>query len=774
MSLLLNFLYSDSRKNLPRLKLSVLFLSLSPALIIADELSEKAVTKLDDITVIGTRSKGMVKNNPHTITVINRRTLDNNPVSSVAEALDGTAGIEVTDSNSAGTKRVRIRGENSRRVTVLIDGQELTDHSNYGTPILENISEVDSIEVVHGPASVLYGSKAIGGVVNITTKSGGGVKAINGEIGSIYYGESGGWLLNTAILGQINQFGYRLAAYKEDHKEIKTPRSSYSAYSLRLEHTKRKSEGVNLSFGYTLGENLNHFIRMKLESSKLSSENWREPGILHSGFMPLNSFDINLPKRDKRKIGFFYDGEDINSLVKKIHFDTFYQTVVRGFENSLNSNIFETDDFTMLFVKGHVPGYVERIIPRAISGLSPILKPVKFSIANYSDDKLTNYGGTFQIDFQLPWNHYVIAGINYLSDRLESDKLTNITISDFIPKPLSNLRLKFIPNEIKKVHMGQYNANMNTVSLFGQDEWQVSDTLKLTTGLRYYKIAAKLNHSSDGVTQKGVKENKLLKAISLVYTGVPNSSFRIGYSEGYITPNLMQLFISTDAGGIASLPNPRLKSETSKNIELGARYAHSNLSLDGVLFLTKSKDYISLRSCRDNPLCSNVSRFRPSAIYANADRAKTYGLELGLSYLIPNSQVTPYIDMAWIKRKETLANRETYATDTPKLSGKMGVRYDNNESRIPFWVDVYVRGASRVTLAPELNPNNPGGNKPMTPLGGWVTANLSAGISPKVGENSKVQLVLKFNNITNTKYRSSFNSLPGSARNISLSTKWTF
>ncbi|MBN3859608.1 TonB-dependent receptor [Neisseriaceae bacterium PsAf] len=767
------FLFLSQKQGLSQFKLSIIVLGLCPVFTLADEIPEKAVTKLDDVTVIGTRSKGTVKKNPHTITVIHQKIIEKNPVSSVAEALDGTPGIEITDSNNAGTKRVRIRGESSRRVTVLIDGQELTDHSNYGTPILESISEVDSIEVVHGPASVLYGSKAIGGVVNITTKSG-GAKPINGEIGSAYYGESDGWLLNTAIFGQINQFSYRLAAYKEDHKDIKVPRSSYTAYSDRLEHTKRKSEGVNLSLGYTFGESLNHLIQMKLESSKLSAENWREPGILDSGFIPLNSFEINLPKRDKQKIGFFYDGEEINSLVKKIHFDTFYQTVKRGFENSLNSNIFETDDFIMSAVKGNVPNYVEKIIPQAIDRLSPVLKPVEFSIANYSDDKLVNYGGTFQIDFQLPRNHYVIAGINYLSDRLQTDKLTDITVSNFIPKTIQDLNIKFIPNEIVQVHPGQYKAHMNTISLFGQDEWQLSDDFKLTTGLRYYKISTALDRSSKQLSYQGEKENKLLKAMSLVYTGVPNTSFRIGYSEGYITPNLMQLFISTDAGGVASLPNPKLKSETSKNIELGARYADSNLSLDSTLFLTKSKDYISLRSCRNNPLCSDVSKFRPSSIYENADQAKTYGLELGLSYLIPNSRLTSYIDVAWIKRKETLANRETYDTDTPKLSGRMGLGYDNNESKTPFWVDVYARGASRVTLAPELNPNNPGGDKAMAPLGGWVTANLAAGIAPKLSENSKMQMVLKFNNITNTKYRSSFNSLPGSARNISLSTKWTF
>ena len=97
-------------------------------------------TELDEVIVVGTRTKGMLKTNPHSVTVVSGKKIDRTPVSSVAELLQDSPGVEVTDANSAGTRRVRIRGEDSRRVTILIDGQELTDHSTYGTPILENNS----------------------------------------------------------------------------------------------------------------------------------------------------------------------------------------------------------------------------------------------------------------------------------------------------------------------------------------------------------------------------------------------------------------------------------------------------------------------------------------------------------------------------------------------------------------------------------------------------------------------------------------------------------
>ena len=83
-------------------------------------------TALDEVIVVGTRTKGTLRTNPHSVTIVSRKKIDRTPVSSVAELLQGSPGMEVTDANSAGTRRIRVRGEDSRRITVLIDGQELT------------------------------------------------------------------------------------------------------------------------------------------------------------------------------------------------------------------------------------------------------------------------------------------------------------------------------------------------------------------------------------------------------------------------------------------------------------------------------------------------------------------------------------------------------------------------------------------------------------------------------------------------------------------------
>ena len=64
-----------------------------------------------------------------------------------------------------------IRGEDAFRTLVMIDGQKISEHKSMsGAPILIDPTEIERIEVIKGPASVLYGSDAIGGAVNIITK----------------------------------------------------------------------------------------------------------------------------------------------------------------------------------------------------------------------------------------------------------------------------------------------------------------------------------------------------------------------------------------------------------------------------------------------------------------------------------------------------------------------------------------------------------------------------------------------------------------------------
>jgi vitamin B12 transporter len=110
------------------------------------------------------------------VDVIDRATMQQRGYTTLADALTAVAGVQIVQSGGPGANAsVFIRGANSNQVQVLIDGVPVNDASGPGGAYnfgVETLSNVERIEVVRGPMSAVYGSGAIGGVINIITDRG--------------------------------------------------------------------------------------------------------------------------------------------------------------------------------------------------------------------------------------------------------------------------------------------------------------------------------------------------------------------------------------------------------------------------------------------------------------------------------------------------------------------------------------------------------------------------------------------------------------------------
>ena len=110
------------------------------------------------------------------VTVIDRAEIERLQARSVPEALRGVPGLGISSNGGAGkTTSVFLRGTNSDHVLVLVDGLRIGSVT-LGTASFQDIpiDQVERIEVVRGPRSSLYGADAVGGVIQIFTKKGGG------------------------------------------------------------------------------------------------------------------------------------------------------------------------------------------------------------------------------------------------------------------------------------------------------------------------------------------------------------------------------------------------------------------------------------------------------------------------------------------------------------------------------------------------------------------------------------------------------------------------
>ncbi|BBB10669.1 TonB-dependent receptor plug domain-containing protein [Sphingopyxis sp. EG6] len=145
----------------------------SPAL--AEEAAHAVAADSDSIVVTATRAPLTLDEIPAAIAVLDKHAIDRAQDIGVTELLLRTPGVSISRNGGYGTATsLRIRGAESEHTVAVIDGVKLNDPSSTGggfnfTNLLAG--DISRIEVLRGPQSILWGSQAIGGVVNIVTAS---------------------------------------------------------------------------------------------------------------------------------------------------------------------------------------------------------------------------------------------------------------------------------------------------------------------------------------------------------------------------------------------------------------------------------------------------------------------------------------------------------------------------------------------------------------------------------------------------------------------------
>ncbi len=133
-------------------------------------------TPAHEIVVTATRIPTPVLDIPAGVSVIDRQTIENRGYTTLTDALSAIPGVRVSQSGGpGGNASVFVRGTNSNAVLVLRDGMPLNDASdasgafNFG---VDTLADVERIEIIRGPMAALYGSGAIGGVINLISRQG--------------------------------------------------------------------------------------------------------------------------------------------------------------------------------------------------------------------------------------------------------------------------------------------------------------------------------------------------------------------------------------------------------------------------------------------------------------------------------------------------------------------------------------------------------------------------------------------------------------------------
>ncbi len=188
---------------------------------------EEKALELDNVVVTPTGSEKEAFDTSLPVNLIRTRDIEEKIVVSVADLFRLEPGVDVVTAGP-GSVHPMIRGLQGERVLVLVDGIRLSEQRPGGNHVLSlDPAQIERVEVVRGPASVLYGSDAIGGVVNFITKRADEETAaaarISAEPAVQYESATEGWIESAHLrFGQGRFNGYAGGVYR-DTGNIETP-----------------------------------------------------------------------------------------------------------------------------------------------------------------------------------------------------------------------------------------------------------------------------------------------------------------------------------------------------------------------------------------------------------------------------------------------------------------------------------------------------------------------------------------------------------------------
>lgn len=272
----------------------------------AAEKSDMITYSLDEVVVTATKTELTQKENPRSVEVITKEDIQNTGAISVRDALRTATNIDIVSVNHGGGENISIRGGDTDGVLILVNGRRvagenyfMSQGSNAYALDRLNLSNVDHIEILRGPASAIYGSGAMSGVINIITKKSEkpefsvGVATGTNEMSNYYHydtGKNG----KVSVNFDVNFSRLRNIDSKAGKNLLHGPKQ---AYNLNLDYEMDENNNLNLMLDYAKDN-----LETRMRDFSVSSS---APDDLK---YPITSFTS-----ERKTIALTYDGKNSNS-----------------------------------------------------------------------------------------------------------------------------------------------------------------------------------------------------------------------------------------------------------------------------------------------------------------------------------------------------------------------------------------------------------------------------------------------------------------------------
>lgn len=277
----------------------------------------------DEVTLIITaeRTPQPVSESISSATVVTAKEIKEKGAQTVADALRNVPGVSIAQNGELGSlANAKLRGVSSAQALVLIDGKRLTSSAFGSNTDLSKIptDNISRIEVIRGPVSSLYGSDAIGGVINIITKK----PTANAGDATLGFGSNGRAARSIAVRGIAKNSNYSFSASFPKYNGSR-PNSEFSATDLSgsIEFPDVKGWALSLS-GNTYHDSLGLPGSITFPSL-VNHQWWKRNGIEFSAKRDINDGEFEI-RRYK-----------IKQLLTELSPDWFTDSLITGNTNAL-------------------------------------------------------------------------------------------------------------------------------------------------------------------------------------------------------------------------------------------------------------------------------------------------------------------------------------------------------------------------------------------------------------------------------------------------------
>ncbi|MCP4301328.1 MAG: TonB-dependent hemoglobin/transferrin/lactoferrin family receptor [Gammaproteobacteria bacterium] len=517
---------------------------------------------LDQIVVVAHKDERSIREIAANVTVLSRANLSDDLATSIGDVFRYVPGVDYEAAGTRfGTEGINIRGIGGNRVAILVDGVPLTDQFDTGsfsnaTRDFIDAGLIQNIEVLHGPASALYGSSAIGGVVAVRTPDPGDLVTDKGI---------GGDFLGTWRDADQSRHGQAMFALGD------------------------RSRGLMAGFSWRDGEQLDsaagpdgldtrNYDRQTALIKFVADDPWGQ------------SWRASVIHQDSHTLS------DLNSMLGAGRYRS--TTALEGDDK------YEMDVINLAYEFGSSESWIDSGVVRAFYEVAEVQQDTLDERAAartpVSIDRFFSYDQEIRgLELNLWKNfsgesvsHRLGVGVEYrdrmteefrdgLSTNLATGAQTNVLLSEVFPLrdfPISNTTetAAFIEDTIS---VGDWTV----VAAIRADRFDLSprpDVMYLEDYPSYEIVS--------------LEESDVSPKLGIIYGVTPGIDVYVQYSHGFRAPPYSDANISLDMPffGYRAIPNPDLKSESSDGFDIGFRWHGVQSSARLSVFRNKYEDFI--------------------------------------------------------------------------------------------------------------------------------------------------------------------------------------